>query len=146
MSITYLKKASRTAETGQEDVQTTVQSMLDELEAGGDKTPRRFGRDFDKWEGDILVAPESLEAANHCLGDSRFARRRLPDGLRLPAVKKTRIQKRRQERHFGQNTQSAERRHLCAYGTAHRAGGITARSQYRLKPASSPSFPFCWPC
>jgi hypothetical protein len=27
MSITYLKEASRTAETGQKDVRTTVQSM-----------------------------------------------------------------------------------------------------------------------
>jgi len=35
MSITYLKKTARTAETGPEDVRTTVQSMLDELEAGG---------------------------------------------------------------------------------------------------------------
>ena len=100
MSITYFKKASRSAETGREDVRTTEQSMLDELEAGGDKTARRFARDFDKWEGEILVAPEELEAANHCRGDSRFAHRRLPDGLRLPAVKKTRIQRLRQESHF----------------------------------------------
>ncbi|UCD80561.1 MAG: TRAP transporter large permease subunit [Desulfobacterales bacterium] len=48
MSITYLKKTSRTVETGQEDVRTTIQSMLDELEAGGNKIVRRFARDFEK--------------------------------------------------------------------------------------------------
>jgi len=41
VSITYLKKASRKAETGQEDVRTTILSMLNELEAGGGKTARR---------------------------------------------------------------------------------------------------------
>jgi sulfopropanediol 3-dehydrogenase len=78
MSITYLKRASRTAETGQEDVRTAVQSMLDELEAGGDETARRFARDFDKWAGDILVASEELEAAKKSVpqklkDDIRFA-------------------------------------------------------------------------
>lgn len=63
MSITNLKKASRTAETGQEDVRTAVKSMLDEFETGGDETARRFAHDLDKWPGDILVASEELEAA-----------------------------------------------------------------------------------
>ena len=78
MSITYLKKASRTAETGQEDVRTAVESILDELETGGDETARRFARDFDKWAGDILVASEELEAAKRSVpqklkDDIRFA-------------------------------------------------------------------------
>lgn len=78
MSITYLKKASRTAETGQEDVRARVQAMLDELEAGGDGTAVRFARELDKWDGDILVGPEALEAAKKAVpqklkDDIRFA-------------------------------------------------------------------------
>ena len=63
MPITYLKKSSRTAETGHQDVQATVQSMLDELEKGREETARRFARTLDGWDGDILVSPEALETA-----------------------------------------------------------------------------------
>ncbi|HEX7074741.1 MAG TPA: histidinol dehydrogenase [Hyphomicrobiaceae bacterium] len=77
MSVTYLKKAARTAETDQGDVRATVQVMLDELEAGGDDVARRFARDLDKWEGDILVAPEVVEAARE------FVPQRLQDDIRF---------------------------------------------------------------
>ncbi len=78
MSITYLKKATRTAETGQEDVRAAVQSVLDEIEAEGDDAARRFARQFDKWDGEIIVAPETLEAAKQSVprklkDDIRFA-------------------------------------------------------------------------
>lgn len=78
MSITYLKKATWTAETGQEDVRAAVQSMLDEIEAEGDDAARRFACQFDKWDGEIVVAPESLEAAKQSVpqklkDDIRFA-------------------------------------------------------------------------
>jgi sulfopropanediol 3-dehydrogenase len=59
----YLKKATRTAETGQVDVRAAVQGMLDEIERGGDEAARRFARDLDQWEGDIIVPRERIEAA-----------------------------------------------------------------------------------
>ena len=77
MSITYLKKATRTAETGQEDVRAAVQSMLDEIEAAGDDAARRFAREFDKWDGEIVVAPETLAAAKEAVP------RRLKDDIRF---------------------------------------------------------------
>lgn len=57
MSVTYLKKSSRTAATGHQDVQTTVQSMLAELEQGGEEIACHLARRFDHWDGDILASP-----------------------------------------------------------------------------------------
>ena len=59
----YLKKATHTAETGRVDVRSAVQTMLDEIERGGDEAARRFARDFDHWEGDIVVPRDRIEAA-----------------------------------------------------------------------------------
>ncbi len=78
MSITYLKKAPRTAESGQEDVRNAVRSMLGELEAGGDAAALRFAREFDKWEGDIVVGQDAIEKAKAAVpqklkDDIRFA-------------------------------------------------------------------------
>jgi sulfopropanediol 3-dehydrogenase len=65
MTIEYLKKAARTAETAQEDVRATVQSMLQAIEAGGEEVARSYAREHDKWEGEIRVgADEIAHAAN----------------------------------------------------------------------------------
>ncbi len=63
MAIRFLKKAEKTAATGEQDVQATVRSILDEIEAGGEAKARDYARQFDKWEGDILVSPEARAAA-----------------------------------------------------------------------------------
>ncbi len=78
MSVTYLKKSSRTAETGHQDVKTTVQSMLDELEKGGEEVACRFARNLDQWDGEIVVSPEAMENAKQAVpqklkDDIRFA-------------------------------------------------------------------------
>lgn len=63
MTMTYLKKAARTAESGQEDVRSKVQAILAELEAGGDAVAARFAREFDGWEGDMVVSDAAVQAA-----------------------------------------------------------------------------------
>jgi sulfopropanediol 3-dehydrogenase len=63
MAVTYLKQASRTAETGQTDVRAAVESMLAEIERDGDAAVRRFARDLDRWDGDILLSPQARAAA-----------------------------------------------------------------------------------
>lgn len=78
MSVTYLKKASLTAESGHQDVEATVHSMLAELEEGGDEVARRITRDLDKWDGEIAVGPEVVERAREAVpqrlrDDIRFA-------------------------------------------------------------------------
>ena len=52
----YLKKAPKSATTGEQDVRETVQAILDAIEAGGDAAARDYARKFDKWDGDIVVA------------------------------------------------------------------------------------------
>ncbi|MGP1397659.1 MAG: histidinol dehydrogenase [Inquilinaceae bacterium] len=59
----YLKKASKTASTGEQDVRATVQAILDEIEAGGDDAARACARKFDKWDGDIVVTAEDRAGA-----------------------------------------------------------------------------------
>jgi sulfopropanediol 3-dehydrogenase len=63
MAITYLKKATKTSATGESDVRTTVQTILDEIESGGDDTARAYASKFDKWDGDIVVTPDRIAAA-----------------------------------------------------------------------------------
>ncbi len=49
MNIEYLKKATHTAQTSQQDLQADVQKMLAELESGGEDTVRRYSEKFDQW-------------------------------------------------------------------------------------------------
>ncbi len=63
MAIRFLKKAEKTAATGEQDVQATVQSILEEIEAGGEAKARDYAQKFDNWDGDILVSPEARAAA-----------------------------------------------------------------------------------
>lgn len=59
----YLKKATKTSATGEKDVRDTVQSILDEIEKNGEDAARRYAREFDKWDGDIVVTAEAKKAA-----------------------------------------------------------------------------------
>jgi sulfopropanediol 3-dehydrogenase len=63
MTIRYLKRAEKTATTGEDDVRATVQSILNEIEAGGEDKAREYAAKFDKWEGDIVVSAEDRQAA-----------------------------------------------------------------------------------
>lgn len=64
MTIEYLKKADKTAATGEQDVRATVQAILDDIEAGGEAKARDYAAKFDKWEGEILVTPEAVAEAS----------------------------------------------------------------------------------
>ncbi len=63
MSINYMKRADKTASTGEQDVRKTVQTVLDEIEAGGDDKAREYAAKFDKWTGDIVVSKDDMAAA-----------------------------------------------------------------------------------
>ncbi|QBY02769.1 histidinol dehydrogenase [Rhodophyticola sp. CCM32] len=63
MPKTYLKKAARTAESDQPDVRVSVEKILGEIAQGGDDAVRRYAREFDKWEGEIIVSPEAITSA-----------------------------------------------------------------------------------
>jgi sulfopropanediol 3-dehydrogenase len=77
MSSTYLKRALRTAESGQEDVRSAVTAMLSDIEDGGDEAALRYARDLDRWEGDAIVSEAAFEAAEAAVPD------RLKDDIRF---------------------------------------------------------------
>lgn len=69
MSVQYLKKAEKTAATGEQDVRETVQTILNEIEAGGDDKAREYAAKFDKWDGDIVVSQDDIAAAGDKVSD-----------------------------------------------------------------------------
>ncbi len=63
MAVEYLKKAPKTSATGEQDVRAAVQKILEEIEAGGDDVARSYARQFDKWDGEIVVGRDQMSAA-----------------------------------------------------------------------------------
>ena len=79
MAIEYLKKAPRTSSTDQSDVRATVQSILDEIESGGEESARQYAAKFDKYDGNVVLTRDEIDAAADGLtqkvkDDIRFAR------------------------------------------------------------------------
>jgi sulfopropanediol 3-dehydrogenase len=84
MTITYLKKAIKAPATEDATTHETVSRMLGEIEAGGEDVARRYAKEFDGWEQDIVMSRENLEKAIKTVPetvkeDIRFARDRIRD-------------------------------------------------------------------
>jgi len=78
MTREYLKKAPLTSASDASDVQETVRTILADIEAGGDDKAREYAAKFDKYEGNIILTPEEIEAAaalvpDKLKADIRFA-------------------------------------------------------------------------
>ncbi len=67
MSLEYIKKATKTPATGEDDTRRTVQEMLAEIEAGGEDRARRYARELDGWNRDIVVSGAEIEEAARIL-------------------------------------------------------------------------------
>jgi sulfopropanediol 3-dehydrogenase len=63
MAVDYLKKAPRKSTDDAGDTRTLVQGILDEIEAGGDAAALAYAAKFDKYEGEIRLSREAIEAA-----------------------------------------------------------------------------------
>jgi sulfopropanediol 3-dehydrogenase len=63
MAVEYLKKASRTAQSDASDVHQTVRRILDEIEAGGDAAALDYAARFDRYQGNIVLTAQEIEAA-----------------------------------------------------------------------------------
>ena len=59
----YLKKASKTSSSDSESVRATVQSILTEIEAGGDAAAKRYAAKFDGYEGNLILTADEIAAA-----------------------------------------------------------------------------------
>ena len=77
MSREYLKKATLTSATGGEDASDTVRKMLSDIERGGDDEARRYATKLDRYEGELILTPEAIEAA------SAKVSQRLKDDIRF---------------------------------------------------------------
>jgi len=60
----YLKKATLTAKSDASDVHATVQTILNDIEAGGDAAALEYAAKFDKYEGPVLLTPKDIAAAS----------------------------------------------------------------------------------
>ncbi|MFD3191744.1 histidinol dehydrogenase [Sedimentitalea sp. HM32M-2] len=69
MTIQYLKSSRQHAETAQSDVRETVETLLAEIQSGGEAKIRELASRFDKWDGDIVVSKERIEAAKSQIPD-----------------------------------------------------------------------------
>ena len=63
MLIEYLKKAAKKSTDDAGDVRATVQSILDEIEAGGDEAAKRYAAKFDKYDGNVVLTRDEIDAA-----------------------------------------------------------------------------------
>jgi sulfopropanediol 3-dehydrogenase len=69
MAPIYLKKASMTAQSGSSDVQKTVQTILSEIESGGEEKALEYAAKFDKYDGNIVLSKEEIAAAGALVSD-----------------------------------------------------------------------------
>jgi len=84
MTIIYLKKTIKAPAAEDATTRETVTRKLDEIEAGGEDVARRYAKEFDGWEQNIVMSRESLEKAIKTVpetvkDDIRFARDRIRD-------------------------------------------------------------------
>ncbi|MBC7179194.1 MAG: histidinol dehydrogenase, partial [Roseovarius sp.] len=69
MTREYLKKATLTSTSNAGDVHETVQGILADIEAGGDKVALDYAAKFDRYEGNIILTPEEIAAATALVPD-----------------------------------------------------------------------------
>ena len=65
----YLKKCNPPAIEIDNETGATVQRMLAEIREGGEEVVRRYARDFDGWQGDIVLGEEACAAAERSLSE-----------------------------------------------------------------------------
>ncbi len=59
----YLKKATLTSKSDASETKKIVRDILDEIEARGDEAALAYAKKFDNYDGEILLTPETIEAA-----------------------------------------------------------------------------------
>lgn len=60
MSITYLKKASKTPETEAAAARKVVDEMLAEIRANGESAVRAYAKKLDEWEGEVIASDATI--------------------------------------------------------------------------------------
>ncbi|MEM8876734.1 MAG: histidinol dehydrogenase [Pseudomonadota bacterium] len=63
MKREYLKKATLTSQSNAGEVTGIVQGILDDIEQGGDEAALKYAAKFDKYDGNVILTAEEIEAA-----------------------------------------------------------------------------------
>jgi sulfopropanediol 3-dehydrogenase len=63
MTIEFLKKADKSATTGEDDTRKIVATMLSDIEAGGEQKAIEYATKLDNYSGNIVVTSDEIEAA-----------------------------------------------------------------------------------
>ena len=63
MGVEYLKRAARSSTDDTGEVRSTVQKILDEIEAGGEETARAYAAEFDRYQGSIVLSRDEIDEA-----------------------------------------------------------------------------------
>ncbi|MSU88511.1 histidinol dehydrogenase [Rhodobacteraceae bacterium 2CG4] len=63
MTVDYLKKATKRSTDDAGDVRATVQAILDEIEQGGDEAAKRYAAKFDRYDGNVVLTRDEIDAA-----------------------------------------------------------------------------------
>jgi sulfopropanediol 3-dehydrogenase len=64
MATEYLKKASKTPATAEEETRRVVAEMLERIQEGGEEVAREYGLELDGYSGDVLMSSEAIESAS----------------------------------------------------------------------------------
>lgn len=78
MTVEYLKKAERKSTDDASDVHETVRTILNEIEAGGDEVAKQYAAKFDRYDGNVVLTRDEIDAATEQVSqklkdDIRFA-------------------------------------------------------------------------
>ena len=60
MTISYIKKANKTASSDEVETRQKVQEVLNEIESKRDEGIKEISRKFDKYEGDVIISQEKI--------------------------------------------------------------------------------------
>ena len=66
----YLKKASYTSASNNEETSDTVAELLSEIERNGEDAVRHYNANLDGWMGEVIVSQASFDRANRILPNS----------------------------------------------------------------------------
>jgi sulfopropanediol 3-dehydrogenase len=69
MTLEYLKKATLTANSDASETHEIVKGILSDIEAGGDAKALEYAKRFDRYEGNVVLTPEEIEAACALVSD-----------------------------------------------------------------------------
>ncbi|MFT6389324.1 MAG: sulfopropanediol 3-dehydrogenase [Cellvibrionaceae bacterium] len=70
MTIKYMKKAEKSATTGEDNTRDTVAEMLTEIEAGGEEKAVDYTKKLDNYTGNIVVSEEDIVIASKKVPES----------------------------------------------------------------------------